>query len=1619
MSAAVEAEPQTPAVVHALPGRLRVHLPLWTGMEPRRLAQRLRALQGVRKVETNTLTRNALLLFDPHATSERDLLAQIDDLQHEFATYSAHEPTAPPAAAHGQGQTVRARIAVRGMDRDPAVAQRTVERLQQTPGVRAKANPLTGRVLVEFSRDVSTLDDLVAQVSDVELPDTFDEDRPADPLDPKPIIQSATRTIGATLGLGLIALQQFSGAQQPLVDPALPATVSGVLSILRGFPFIRNGLRRLLGRDVADILFAAPNIASLALSNSPLGLSVTGLEALRLLTEAQPRREAWRRYADRLAGATDTTPGAIIRLTAGERAPRAAHVIEGAGTAMQRSGAPLSITPGGHVPAGARLYGGPFVLELQAGPAFTPQSRPAPLRPTFYDRYTQWLSPISVGYALITALTTFSISRTFAALLLVTPRTALIGQEAAELDVEARALRAGVTIVGTRPERTIQRPDLLLLDGPRLITAGYEVTNVLPLDPAMEAQDALARASGVASAARSPWGGAFRAAHGAAAEHGHFDGHTATAEMDGVRYSLGPVSDWSQAPEAAPLRQRGDHALELRREGESKPLAFIALRQRIASGVSELVETCRRARTELVLLPGDDDLVARGLARRAGIAVLDHDDALQAIRARQAQGDYVAFLSDGAHAGAAFDACDLAIGLTDGRTPMVARVDLLVFELGAVAALVRAGVARDQAIRDAVWFSLASNVFGAVWGFQGQPGIVRASRGVYITALMALEDGWLRLRGGARTQSALASLADPRPERWGQRSIADTLATLGTTEQGLTSVEAAHRRQAALPTLHQHGVLNAVTEQLRSPLTMILGVGAGISLMLGAPGDVAIIGATIAANVAVGVWQGRKANQVTTALERLNAAHARVLRDGQPRRLAAAEIVPGDILLLGAGDRVTADARLIEAQTLEVDEAALTGESLPVMKSPAGGSDGSRVLLDGSDVISGAGRAVAFAVGRDTRMGTITTALSEDETKQSPLNLRLSQLLGQVAPLAIGGGAIVFASGYLRTRALIPQLAIGATLALTAVPEGLPLLTQVSEAGVARRLADRHAVVRRLPSVEALGRVDIVCADKTGTLTQGKLALRLLADTRDERLLPDDSLPDALRDVLLTAALASPSPDAPDAASHPTDIAVIAAAEEAGLGQRMREQRTGETAFDPMRGFHATLADGRLCVKGAPEIVSPRCVRKRANGRETRLGKVGRQRLLERAQRYAEQGLRVLVVAEGPATSATDDPQGLTALGFLGIKDPLKGAARAAVRRCHEAGVRVMMLTGDHPATAAAIAKEAGLLDGPTAGELLTGSELAELHNGELDQRLERASVIARATPLDKLRIIESLQRRGHIVAMTGDGVNDAPALRLADVGVAMGLGGAEVARQTADVVIADDNFATLVETFVEGRSFWRNIRRAIGLLLGGNLGELGLVVGATALGFASPLTARQALVVNAITDILPGLAIGLQQPETRRLSELAREGASALDRPLWNDVARRGAFTGAPSLAAFLAALTLGGLPQARSVAFASVVGTQLAQTLDMGWSNGKPSGPVLASVVGSAGLMALALAVPRARVFLGLAFPAPTSWALIGGATLAALILSRLAATPQLPAPPRLLALPAPGETNAPDAS
>jgi calcium-translocating P-type ATPase len=1548
-------------------------------------------VQGVRSARANALTGNILVEFDSRVTNEQAILAMVNSLVTDARGEPENEPPRPPLVREKHGRTIRARLAVRGLDRNPHLAKRVVEALERHPGVRASASLLTGRVLVEFTEDEADLEDLIAEVADVELPELPGEARPAYPLDPGPWLQSVIRLSGTTLGLGLLTTRRLLQVQEPLPGASTALHIASVIAILQGIPPLRYGLRKLLGQTVSSLLMNVPSIAALVIAGRELGLALSGLEALRLLTEEHARRAAWRRYEERVEHAASAQPGAVIHLESGERTPLAAKVMEGTGTAIGLDGLPLPVTQGRTIPPGARLYGGPFVLKVQAEEsfqAFIPTPRPSPPTPSIFERYLQVMGPVSLVYTAATAFLTRSLNQALAALLLVTPRTAMAGTEHAELGAAARMIRAGVTVVGTRTNRTYRRPDAVFLDGVRLLTDGLEQSLAWPLTHDYDTAGMLALAASVAAAAGSPWGGAFRAANAVTMSNGTFDGKVATASAEGAQYSLAPVEDWRAIPEAARLRQDGNYVLVLRSDREEHSLGVFALRPKLASGVSDLVETCHRSGVELGVICGGDQIAVQALVQRAHVSLLEREDAVEAIRAKQKEGALVAFVSDNAGAAPGFAACDLAIGMTDEHSRLPARVDLLAPDLTAVAALLEAGVRRNAVVRDSVGLAVVSNIIGAVWGFLGRPGLSNAARVVTITSLGAIAVGWLRLMGGERQRSTISQLYDPHPERWGRRSVEQVLQVLNSSPEGLSNAQAAERLHEAPPEARRNSLLRAFLGQINSPIIAIYAAGAGLSLLLGARRDFVIIVATVLINVVAGVWQEHIPNRVAETLATLSTVTARVLRDGHPVMIPAHEVVPGDVLLLAPGDRIAADARLLSSHGLEVDEAALTGESVPVSKAPTGGTDASRIVLEGSDVTTGAGRAVVVAVGRQTRMGATAAALSADEMEQSPLGVRLNRMIRLLLVLSIAGGGVVLASGFLRRIPLAPLLITAMTTILAAIPESLPLLASVGEAGVARRLASQNAVVRRLAAVEALGRVDVACSDKTGTMTKGQLALSMVADSDQEAKVPGE-LSTALRRVLLTAALASPHPSAQDAKARPTDVAIMQGAVDAGLGEQLHEKHEAELPFDPVRSFHVTVAQGHLCVKGAPEVLIPRCSWMLEHGEQRRLDQ---HEWLDLSRRLAERGLRILMVAEGSPDTPLDNPRGLTALGFVGISDPLRPHVPAAVQRCREAGVRVMMITGDHPATARTIAQEAGLLD--KDGKVLTGADIHELQDSELEERLEHAVVIARATPLDKLRIIESLQRHGHTVAMTGDGVNDAPALRLADVGVAMGRGGTEVARQVADVVLVDDDFSTLVEALVEGRSYWRNIRRAIGLLLGGNLGELGLMVGASLLG-DFPLTTRQILSIGVITDLLPATAIALQQPEHRSLARLDREGAAALGAPLRNEIYRRAIATGGPALVSYLIMLGSSTLPEARSVAYASAIATQLAQTFDAGRAEGRLTRSVFGAVAGSAGMLIATLGVPFLRTFFDLVMPGPLGWALVGGGALLAVVLNRLLAS------------------------
>jgi magnesium-transporting ATPase (P-type) len=1589
-------------VVHSSWGRLRIHLAHWTGASPRAVQAQLAQFPGVKRAEANPLTGNVLLLFNPDLTNQQALLNGVAHVNFDVPAPSTAggvgrpAPSAGPAprtgarAAPGKHLEKHGQIAVVGLDRDPSLARKIVQHLKHKHGIRARVRPLTSHLLVDYDHYRVLFEEVIAEVAHFQLPHLPGEDHPAHPLDHAPLVACVTQAIGSFVGLGFLTFRRLVAPTSLAAGRGFAGWFAGGINLLQGFPFIRNGVRRLFGKPTADLTSSVLGMAALTIADFPLGLVVTGVEALILLGEVTARRNKWKRYEERLDAAAAAEAGSVVRLEAGMSVPRAARVIEGTGTAAGDSGLPKSLSPGATAPAGAVLAGGPFVMELQGGESFQPQPRPAPTTPDLYQRYLKVIGPISLAWAGLAVVRTGSLLRGFEALLLLNPRAAVIGMETANLGAASRALRGGVTIVGTRPNRVIKLPDVVLIDGPRPLTSGLEIAGLHCLDGPRGAAELLAITASVNAAAGSPWGTTLpRSVHDQVTE-GSFNGLWAAARVEGTRYTVGPPEDVPQVPDAFLMQHHGGYVLEVRDDDENRTLGFVALRPRLSSGARELVESCRRLGVQLELLPGGAPVAANTVGKRGGIAVRRSKDDVAAIRDIQRTGAVVALVSDNAEAAPAFEASDLAIGLAGGRSDLPARADLLAPDLKAVADLLQATALRATAVRDAVRFSALANGAGALLSLlPGQLGADRASLGVYLGALAAMGAGWARMRGGERADATLAFLSDPRPERWGRRSVMEVLRTFNTSAAGLSTLEAAARRSPPLTAAGTHELLTALKNQFKAPVTSILASGACLTLVLGQPLNTAILCLTISLNVAAGVWQEREVGKASAALMRLSTGIARVLRDGKVVSVQANDVVTGDVLALTRGERVAADARVIQATGLEVDEATLTGESLPVAKGPAEVTDASRVVLEGSDVVVGSGLAVVVAIGRQTRLGATAAALTVERGDESPMGARLGRILHIALPLAFAGGALAGGAGLIFGGVPVTQLTIAVTTALSAIPEGLPLLAGVGQAGVAQRLAARHVLVRRVAAVEALGRVDVACTDKTGTLTEGRLALRLVADSHEEAVMPGPLSPE-LRQLLLAAAFASPHPGATEAVTHPTDVAVVRGAIDAGLSDAVRTPRDKEVPFDSARAFHAAVVQGRVYVKGAPERLIPRCARIHKRAGDETLDEQGRAALLARVAGLAEQGLRVLMVAQGPADTALENPTGLTALGFVGISDPLRPTVPLAVRRCLAAGVRVLMLTGDHPATARAIARDAGLLI-PGQDEVVRAGDLTELPPAKMARRLRGVSVVARAAPVDKLRIIECLREFGHVVAMTGDGVNDAPALRLADVGVAMGRTGTEVARQAADVVLTDDDFASLVEALVEGRGFWRNMRTALGLLLGGNAGELGMITGASLMGFGPPLSTPQILLVNMITDALPSLAVVLQRPEHRNLAGLAREGLSALDASLRRDVVRRGIATAVPSLAAYVVARFLSGPAQGSAVAFTGLVCTQLAQTLDAGRVEGTVSRSVAGAVAGSLGLLVGTVTVPPLRNFLGLISPTPLSWGIVGCSSIAAVLLNR----------------------------
>jgi len=718
--------------------------------------------------------------------------------------------------------------------------------------------------------------------------------------------------------------------------------------------------------------------------------------------------------------------------------------------------------------------------------------------------------------------------------------------------------------------------------------------------------------------------------------------------------------------------------------------------------------------------------------------------------------------------------------------------------------------------------------------------------------------------------------------------------------QGLTGRQAAESLKTHGPNqIEQEKGRSAwllFAEQFRSPLVIILIFACVLSAFLGERLEAAAIGAILLLNALIGFFQEARAETAIAALQEMTSPRARVLREGHQALIMAHDVVPEDILLLEAGDIVAADAEILECSHFQVNEAVLTGESVPVRKeTPAPSGEGvpqgtplgerSGSVFMGTAVVTGTATARVDATGMKTELGKIAHLIASAQRGSTPLQVQLIQVGHSLLLLCLVVVFLVAGIGLIQGRPWAELLVFSISLAVAAVPEGLPAIVTVALALGVQRMAERNALIRKLPSVETLGSVSVICTDKTGTLTTGDMRVREIWGDDHERVLQSAA-------SCCDAELGSGEDGG---AGDPTELAILVAARERGIEKADIEKenpRRTSIPFDPERRLMSvSRRDGKIYVKGAFESLRPLC----------EPGGFNSQAAQRTVDEMSSRGLRVLAVAEGEGA----EEKNLRFLGLLGIADPPRSEVFQAIKEARQAGILPIMITGDHPQTAVAIARELGLV--------LEGESVKE-------------RVHARATPEDKLQLVREWKKRGAVVAMTGDGVNDAPALREAHVGVAMGQAGTEVTRQAADLILGDDNFATIVAAIREGRGIFQNIRKAITYLLTGNFAEIVLVLGAIVLGLPTPLLATHLLWINLVTDALPGLTL-VADPLPQGIMKIPPRPTSEkiMGRSEWVQIIWVGLLEAALMLSLYHHYLAEKGQEYARSFVFTAVVFSQM----------------------------------------------------------------------------------------------
>lgn len=1209
---------------------------------------------------------------------------------------------------------------------------------------------------------------------------------------------------------------------------------------------------------------------------------------------------------------------------------------------------------------------GQEVLLQEAPPA---AERTLPAGPI--EQYTTSAWQVALGSLGVNLIARRSVKRAFASLLISLPKPARLGREAFACQL-GRAL-ASQRILVLEPDvlRRLDRVDCLVLQAdlvPRQRFALGSVTTGVKID----LREAKAKAKEL------------------------FESEDPLTVRKGGGWSLGPLPLLNmEAPDNLLVRAR-----ELGRSGalvlglvEGKGLrALVEVQIVPQTGMEELIKAARAASMRIVVagaskdeIPGfgADDLIGGGRRMASGV------------RRLQAAGHVVCLVATG---GSGLAVADVGVGLRRRGQPPPWGADLLCSEdLTDARFVIEACIAAREASRQSARITAVSAALG---GFLSASGLVEMSADRAMTVVNTTS--LITMGNGMRIAYSLASkpLAVPRdPTPWHALDPEGVLVRLSSSTTGLSIKEVGlrTRRETHSPMILELG--QAIAEEAFNPLVPLLAAGAGMSAFVGSFVDAGLVVGVVAFNALLGGVQRFQVGRTVRSLEHRALLRVSVLRGGKWQQIDASTLVKGDILVFQAGDVVPADCRILDSVSLEVDMSSLTGESLPVPRSAFSSFDAtvvdrSSMLLEGSVIVAGRARAVVVATGSETeaqRAGGPRVAIPP----RVGVEARLTPFVSLTGPAAGFAGLGLLISGLLREQRLDQIVGSAVSLAVASVPEGLPVLATAAQLAAAERLSQRGALVRNPKALEALGRINILCVDKTGTVTEGKLALFRIFDGNHSE--PIEKLSTQLQEVLRVALRASPERILGAPQAEAVDDALAQAAATFGLSrQGISFRRAAELPFEPQRGFQAILGESSsengawsLVVKGAPEVLLSRCIYWiNQEGVKVDLDTSKRAELDERIRRYASRGLRILATAERVADRGEGlseaSVQGLCFRGLLAFSDPVRPSAVTAVATLRRAGVDVVMITGDHPNTAEVVAEQLDLLE---EGALLTGAEMESLEEEELVRRVATARIFARVSPSQKVRVVQALQRTGKVVAMVGDGANDAPAIRLADVGIALGERAVAAARNAADLVLTDERIETICDAVLEGRALWASVRDAVSMLVGGNLGEVGFTLLGNLISGSSPLNTRQLLLVNLLTDVAPAMAIALRPPSGATSQRMMQQGPEASLGPLlYRDIGLRSVTTAAGAGVSFLAGKMLGDEDHARTMGMVALVGTQLGQTI----TSGELSTGALIAGLGSAALMAGAVQTPIVSGFFGCKPLNPLQWGIALTSSVAATLAS-----------------------------